>query len=61
MYVCICRGITDTQVNDAVCNGARCVREVNQCIGIPVQCGKCCQFMKQIVNQAVADLHAPQD
>lgn len=55
MYVCICRRITDSQVTQAVCQGATCVREVNQQIGIPVQCGKCCTYMKTMVKELLAD------
>lgn len=54
MYVCVCRGITDSQVLEAVCKGAKSAKDVNQCIGIPIQCGKCCSFMKEVVQQAVA-------
>lgn len=56
MYVCVCRGITDSQVTTAVSNGARCVRDVNKCIGIPLQCGRCCVFMKEVIQDAVANL-----
>ncbi len=56
MYVCICRGITSNQVAAAVCQGASCVKEVNKCIGIPVQCGKCCTYMKTLVEELVVQL-----
>lgn len=56
MYVCICRGITDKHVTQAVCQGARCVKDVNKQIGKPVQCGRCCLYMKEVLQEAVACL-----
>lgn len=56
MYVCICRSITDSQVTQAVCQGARHIRDINHQIGKPVQCGKCCHFMKQTLQNALTNL-----
>jgi bacterioferritin-associated ferredoxin len=53
MYVCICRGITSNQISEAVCNGAHCIRDLNKYIGIPVQCGKCCHYMKEVIQDAL--------
>lgn len=58
MYVCICRGITDSQVANAVCQGAKCVKDVNKQVGVPVQCGKCCCYMKEVVAELVAQKEA---
>ncbi len=40
-YVCLCNGITDEQVRQAVCRGARRPKEVYAAAGHAAQCGKC--------------------
>jgi bacterioferritin-associated ferredoxin len=51
MYVCLCRGITDSQIKQAVAEGAQSVREVNELLGTASQCGKCGLTTRDIVNQ----------
>lgn len=54
MYVCLCRGITDSQVRQAVADGASSVREVNSLLGTAMECGKCGMATRQIVNQELS-------
>ena len=51
MYVCLCRGITDRQVRQAVADGASSVRDVNEMLGTDIECGKCGLTTRQIVRQ----------
>lgn len=53
MYVCLCRGITDSQIRQAVEEGASSVREVNSLLGTATQCGKCAMTTRQIVNETL--------
>ncbi len=55
MYVCICKGITDTQIRDAVCSGASNLRSVRQQLGAMTQCGKCAAQTRDLVNKTLAD------
>ena len=55
MYVCLCRGITDSQIRQAVEDGASSVREVNALLGTAMQCGKCGTATRQIVNEALSE------
>ncbi|MGW9213769.1 (2Fe-2S)-binding protein [Embleya sp. NPDC055664] len=42
MYVCMCFGVTDRQVNDRIADGARTMREIAQsCGGAGTDCGRC--------------------
>ncbi len=41
MYVCLCKGITDSQIRAAIEDGASSVREVRNSLGVASQCGKC--------------------
>ncbi len=54
MYVCLCRGITDTQIKDAVYGGATTLRQVRQELDIMSQCGRCGLMAKQIVDETLA-------
>ena len=50
MYVCICRGITDTQIESAIDNGAETMKQLTAELSIGSQCGKCCQCTKSVLN-----------
>ncbi|MGL5565869.1 MAG: (2Fe-2S)-binding protein, partial [Plesiomonas sp.] len=41
MYVCLCRGITDTQIRKAVQSGSSEFRQLKQSLEVGAQCGKC--------------------
>lgn len=60
MYVCICKGITDTQIKDAVIDGAASVRQVRKKLGATSQCGKCTSMTRQVVNEALAQHCQPE-
>ena len=51
MYVCICKGITDTQIRNAVDNGANSMRDLRESLGVSTQCGKCANLTKQIARE----------
>lgn len=56
MYVCICKGITDTQIRAAVQDGASSLREVHSSLGVASQCGKCGIMAREIVRESLNDL-----
>lgn len=58
MYVCLCAGVTDHQIRQAVAEGASSLREVNTLLGTASQCGKCGMTTRDIVNQALASQQA---
>ncbi|MEM1110938.1 MAG: bacterioferritin-associated ferredoxin [Pseudomonadota bacterium] len=53
MYVCICKGITDTQIRAAVQDGAGSIREVRNTLGVASQCGKCGVLAREIVRESL--------
>ncbi len=53
MYVCLCKGITDSQIKDAVYGGATDLRQVRKQLGVMSQCGKCGIMTKQIVEDTL--------
>jgi bacterioferritin-associated ferredoxin len=56
MYVCLCKGITDTQIRAAVQDGATSMREVSNALGVASQCGKCGVLARDIVRESLDDL-----
>ncbi|GAB2189167.1 (2Fe-2S)-binding protein [Sessilibacter sp. MAH2] len=55
MYVCICKGITDSQIREAVCSGASNLRGIRQQLGAMTQCGKCAAQTRDLVNKTLAE------
>ena len=53
MYVCICKGITDTQIRAAVTDGASSVQDVRNTLGVASQCGRCGELVSEIVRQSL--------
>jgi bacterioferritin-associated ferredoxin len=45
MYVCLCTGVTDGQIRDAIYEGCS-YKEVRQATGVASQCGKCACLAK---------------
>ncbi|MCY1426292.1 Bacterioferritin-associated ferredoxin [compost metagenome] len=61
MYVCLCQGVTDTQIRDAIYEEGCCsYREVRECTGVGTQCGKCACLAKQVVRETLGELHGAQ-
>jgi bacterioferritin-associated ferredoxin len=55
MYVCLCKGITDTQIRAAVEDGASSLRDVRNTLGVASQCGKCGILTREIVRETLLD------
>ena len=53
MYVCLCKGITDTQIHAAVQDGASSMQELRNTLGIASQCGKCGILARDIVRDSL--------
>ena len=53
MYVCLCKGITDTQIRAAVHDGASSMQELRNTLGVASQCGKCGIQARDIVRDSL--------
>ncbi|PTU75814.1 bacterioferritin-associated ferredoxin [Pseudomonas mangrovi] len=60
MYVCLCQGVTDGQIKDAIYEGCCSYRDVRETLGVGTQCGKCACFAKQVVRETLGDLQSSQ-
>ncbi len=58
MYVCLCRGVTDTHIRQAVAAGARSMRELRMELGVCSSCGRCGQHAREILTEATATISA---
>lgn len=56
MYVCLCRGITDQDIKDAVSNGAQSYREVRELLDLGTCCGRCAPEARAIISDEVSAL-----
>ncbi|KAF0141442.1 MAG: putative bacterioferritin-associated ferredoxin [Rhodospirillaceae bacterium] len=50
MYVCICHGLSDRQIKQAVCQGACRAAEVYKYFGVRPQCGRCVPYVRAILT-----------
>lgn len=53
MYICICKGVTDHAIREAVLQGAERMRDLKTCLGVTGQCGICACHAKMVLDQAL--------
>ena len=41
MYVCVCKAVTDRQIQEAAQGGARTLRDLRRVLGVTADCGRC--------------------
>ncbi|CUS48437.1 MAG: bacteroferritin-associated ferredoxin [Idiomarinaceae bacterium HL-53] len=51
MYVCLCKGVTDGDIKNAVASGCRSLRELKRETGLATQCGKCSCHARDILHE----------
>lgn len=56
MYVCLCKGVTDKTIRNAVHDqGISSMRELRQNYGVASQCGCCKSCAKEVLSEAVKE------
>ncbi|TDF38413.1 (2Fe-2S)-binding protein [Alteromonadaceae bacterium M269] len=56
MYVCLCHGVTDKHIKDAVREeGVGNLRDLKSTLSVGSQCGKCVQMAQQIIDNTIID------
>lgn len=56
MYVCLCHGITDKAIQQAVREeGVGNLRQLKQRFGVGNQCGRCIQMAQEIIDNTIVD------
>ena len=60
MYVCLCTGVTDGKIREAIYEGCCSYKEVREATGVASQCGKCACLAKQVVRETLTQLQSAQ-
>tara|TARA_R110000868_G_scaffold115804_5_gene308998 strand:- start:2811 stop:3005 length:195 start_codon:yes stop_codon:yes gene_type:complete len=56
MYVCLCHGITDKAIQQAVREeGIGNLRQLKQHLNVGSQCGRCIQMAQSIIDNTIID------
>ncbi len=58
MYVCLCRGITDQDIKDAINNGAQSYKEIREMLDLGTCCGRCAPEARAILSDEISKLAA---
>jgi bacterioferritin-associated ferredoxin len=53
MFICVCKGVTDCQIREAVCEGACSMRELRARLGVASQCGRCACHAKRVLEETL--------
>ena len=54
MYVCICHGITENQIRNAISDGVRSLPELRADLGVASCCGKCADCAQQVLHEVLS-------
>jgi bacterioferritin-associated ferredoxin len=52
MFVCVCNGITDRQVEEAIDAGAQSLEDLSATLGVATGCGACAAFTRQLLSRS---------
>ena len=55
MYVCLCKAITDTDIREAVDQGAVHVGHLAERCGLGTGCGRCQDTAEQLIEEHLAE------
>lgn len=54
MYVCVCHAVTDKDIERAVDEGARRLRDLSRRLSVATRCGRCAGCAKDCLKKALA-------
>jgi bacterioferritin-associated ferredoxin len=60
MFVCICNGITERQIREAVSEGVCSLDELGARLGVASGCGTCQDFARQVLAETLQSTAASQ-
>ncbi|NCF44950.1 MAG: (2Fe-2S)-binding protein [Proteobacteria bacterium] len=55
MYICLCKAVTDHDIEAAVAAGARSLEQVQRELGVSTGCGRCSSAAALVVAQALTN------
>jgi bacterioferritin-associated ferredoxin len=54
MYVCICKGVTESQIHQAIGRGVRRLEDLSRELGLATGCGQCACYAAEMLDEAPA-------
>jgi bacterioferritin-associated ferredoxin len=60
MYVCVCNGITEAQVRDAIAQGATSLPSLSARLGVTTGCGGCASIVALMLSPDAASVSLPE-
>ena len=54
MYVCLCHGISETRLQQAIHEGARSFEQLQSCTGVATCCGACEPCAREMLDTEMA-------
>jgi bacterioferritin-associated ferredoxin len=54
MYVCLCHGITENHIRDAIHGGAESLVQLKLGLGVASSCGRCADCAQQVIQETLA-------
>lgn len=52
MYICICKRVTESEIHEAVDQGACSFKDIRTELGVGTECGECKCHARQCIRQA---------
>ncbi|MEY2343109.1 bacterioferritin-associated ferredoxin [Acidithiobacillus sp. IBUN Pt1247-S3] len=59
MYVCVCAAVSESELRQAVREGAHTLRALREGLGVGAQCGRCARCARDILHDELAHAHRP--
>lgn len=53
MYVCVCKAVTERQIQAAARAGARTLHDLRRDLGVASECGRCARCARQVLREAL--------
>ena len=51
MFVCVCNGVTESQIREAVADGVVSLQELHDRLGVASQCGGCGDYALSLIHE----------
>jgi bacterioferritin-associated ferredoxin len=56
MYICICNGVTEREIRQAVEQGSSSLPQVSRDLGVASCCGKCKKEACRVITEHIAEM-----
>lgn len=58
MFVCVCRAVTDRDIEEAVDNGVQHVEQLGELCGVGTGCGSCTAMAQELIETRLGENQA---